>query len=359
MFPLPGPTYFGHATEWINWWIDLLRSSNTVANVFFLREAQHCWRQKRSICWFWWLACMSVHFEIVSLWGWDRLTPITIGCCFLPKASWGSVWTGPESPGDCPKTASPCASSSRLLHSGPCSANRQANLFSFSFQLQLTLESPASLQELLLGRFIARLHGCMQFRVYINAGHGPSAGCWLRRPPVRCSHVTSSNRPWGATVLTFHTVTNRNSHWSGQIMRLHVLERKSFKSSFSQPLTSSKHNIIGLFQLAAGLIHFTVRRSLWLGVQRGSLVLAQFPVSAEGTDPGTPCYSPSGPAGHPQPLEHCHRWWWVERLMQNNSLTCTLGGKKYSPLQEKSVRRKGTAKMREKGHPCCCCWRRV
>lgn len=153
---------------------------------------------------------------------------------------------------------------------------------------------------------------------------------------MQCSHVTGSNGPRRASTLTFHAVMDCNSHWSSQITGLRVLERRGFKSSPPQPLTSGKHNVIGLSHLATALIPFPAERSLRPVARRGSVVPAQFPVPAEGPAPGSPHCSPRVPTRHRRPLGHHHRRWWVERLMQNNGLTCASGGKKYSPQQEKA-----------------------
>lgn len=104
-------------------------------------------------------------------------------------------------------------------------------------------------------------------------------------------------------MLTFHTVTECNSHQSGQITGLHVLENRRFKSSPPQPLTSSNHNVIGLSQLATGLIHFLVGRPFWLVGQRGSTVLGQFPVLAEGPAHKSPHCTPLGLPGTAGPWD--------------------------------------------------------
>lgn len=134
---------------------------------------------------------------------------------------------------------------------------------------------------------------------------------------------------------------------------------RGFKSSPPQPLTSGKHNIIGLSQLATGLIHFPAGRSLQPVAQRGSTVPAHFPVPAEGPAPGSPRHSPGAPTRQRWLLGHGHGQWWMEGLMQNKGLTFTSGGKNILHCKKKqSVRSKGNSKDKGEGHTCCSCCRR-
>lgn len=73
---------------------------------------------------------------------------------------------------------------------------------------------------------------------------------------------------------------------SSQIVGPRVLEGRGFKPS--PLLTPSKHNAVGLSQLATGLIHFPEGRPLRIAAQRGSAALAELPVPAEGSAPRSP-----------------------------------------------------------------------